>query len=62
MQRKAHREHKITEDSIELCKEGIEQVQRVHKRNFVSSSEIREVSKEDTYRVSEYSVGSARRA
>jgi hypothetical protein len=62
VQRKAHREHKITEDSIELYKEGIEQVQRVHKRNFVSSSEIREVSKEDTYIVSEYSVGSARRA
>jgi hypothetical protein len=34
---------------------GIEQVQGVHEKNSISSSEIREVSEEDTYRVVEYS-------
>jgi hypothetical protein len=31
---------------------GIEQVQGVHEKNSISNSEIREVSKENTYRVS----------
>jgi hypothetical protein len=39
---------KITEDSVKLCQEGIERVQRVHKKNSISSSEIREVSRRKT--------------
>jgi hypothetical protein len=45
VQRRAQRENKITEDSVKLCQEGIERVQRVHKKNSISSSEIREVSR-----------------
>jgi hypothetical protein len=40
---------RITKDSMKLCQEGIDRVKRVHKKNSISSSEIREVSKEDTY-------------
>jgi hypothetical protein len=47
MQRK-HRETKLLR-ILKLCQEGIERVQRVHKKNSISSSEIRGVSKrEDT--------------
>jgi hypothetical protein len=60
VQRRAQREDKIAEYSVKLCQVGIERVQRVHEENSISSSEIREVSEEDTYRVTEYSVGSAR--
>jgi hypothetical protein len=57
--RGGHRERdKTIEGSVELCQEDIECVQRVHKKNSISSSEIREVSEEDTHRVVEYSVGS----
>jgi hypothetical protein len=38
-------ERQITEDSVKLFQEGIERVQRVHKKNSISSSEIREVSR-----------------
>jgi hypothetical protein len=55
VQTKAQRD-RITEDSMKLCQEGIERVQRVKKKNSISSSEIREVSKEETYRVTEHSV------
>jgi hypothetical protein len=44
VQRKAQRD-RITEDSVKLYQEGIERVQRVHKKNSISSSEIREVSR-----------------
>jgi hypothetical protein len=36
--RGSHRDNRITEGSVELYKEGIEQVQGVHKRKFVLSS------------------------
>jgi hypothetical protein len=49
VQRRAQRrENKITEDSVKLCQVGIERVQRVHKKNSISSSETREVSRRKT--------------
>jgi hypothetical protein len=45
VQRKAQRGYRITEDSVKLCEVGIEQVERLHEKDFVSSSRIREVSR-----------------
>jgi hypothetical protein len=47
VQRRAQRD-KIEEDFVELCQEGIEQVQGVHKRNSVLSSVRRRSVKEKT--------------
>jgi hypothetical protein len=44
VQRRAQREDRITEGYVKLCQEGIERVHRVHRRNSILSSEIREVS------------------
>jgi hypothetical protein len=33
-----HRDNRITEGSVELCQEGIERVQGVHRRNSILSS------------------------
>jgi hypothetical protein len=43
VQRRHRGENKIVEDFVELCQEGIEQVQGVHKENSVSSSKKRSV-------------------
>jgi hypothetical protein len=45
VQRKAQRGYIITEDSVKLCQVGIEQVERLHEKDSVSSSGIREVSR-----------------
>ena len=46
---------------MKFYQEGIERVKRVHKKNSISSSYIRGVSRrEDTYKVVEHYVGSAR--
>jgi hypothetical protein len=60
VQRKEQREGINIEGYVKLCQVGIERVQRVHEKNSVSSSEVREVSEEDTYRVVKYSIGSTR--
>jgi hypothetical protein len=39
---------------------GIKPVQRVHEENSLLSYQEQEVSRRDTYRVSEHSVGSAK--
>jgi hypothetical protein len=45
VQRRHKVKNRIVEDYVELCQEGIEQVQGVHKVNFFSSLERREVSR-----------------
>jgi hypothetical protein len=59
VQRKEQREGITIEGYVKLCQVGIKRVQRVHEKNSVSSSEVREVLEADTYRVVEYSVVSA---
>jgi hypothetical protein len=53
-------EDRITEDSVELCQEGIEQVQSAQRELFEFWKE-RSV-KEDLHRVTEHPAGSARSA
>jgi hypothetical protein len=62
VQRKAQRkENRITEDSVKLCQEGIERVQRVHEEELCFEfRDKRSVEEKDTYRVVEHSVGSTR--
>jgi hypothetical protein len=45
VQRRHRGKNKIVEYFVELCKEGIEKVQGVHKENSVLSSERRRVSR-----------------
>jgi hypothetical protein len=45
VQRKAQRGYRITEDSVKLYQVGIEKVERLHEKDSVSSSRIREVSR-----------------
>jgi hypothetical protein len=54
VQRSAQREGIILEYFVNLCQVGIERVQRVHEKKFVLIFEIREVPKEDTYKVTEH--------
>jgi hypothetical protein len=54
------REDRTTEGSVELCQEGIERVHRVHQRTLFRVLRKGKCRREDTHRVVEYSVGSAR--
>jgi hypothetical protein len=47
--------NKIVEDFVELCQEGIEQVQGVHKRTLFRVQREEKCQGEDTHRVVEYS-------
>jgi hypothetical protein len=49
-----HRKHRVVEHNVELCQEGIEQVQ-VCTKGIMFRVRVREVSKEDTHRVVEHS-------
>ena len=60
MQRKARGRNRATEGSVELCQEGIERVHRVHQRILFRVLRIGKCQREDTHRVSEYSVGFSR--
>jgi hypothetical protein len=53
---------KTTEGFVELCQVGIERVQGVHKRTLFRVLREEKCQGEDTHRVTEYSVGSARSA
>jgi len=52
--------NKIVEYSVELSQVGIEQVQGVHKRTLFRVLKEEECQGEDTYRVTEHSVNSAK--
>jgi hypothetical protein len=54
------REDRTTEGSVELFQEGIERVHRVHQRTLFRVLRKYKCRREDTHRVVEYSVGSAR--
>jgi hypothetical protein len=60
VQRKAQRRNRTTEGSVKLCQEGIERVHRVHQRTPFRVLRKEKCRREDTHRVVEYSVGSAR--
>jgi hypothetical protein len=54
------KEDKTTQGSVELYQEGIEKVHRVHQRTLFRVLRKGKCRREDTHRVAEYSVGSAR--